>query len=205
MLYIPRGHWHYALAGESPCLHLTVGIHAKTGIDWLEWLVNDLRQQEAWRKNLPAKCEPTAIHQQLSPLLQALSEQLADPTIGERYQQYLDSLGQPVIRYDFLRQVGFDQFPDGIDTRFQRTKFQPIQVIELPESGGFRILTAGKEVLLSGVTPTLVEHLTQQESFTGRDVLDWLPGYDWEMDVMPLLSRLMTAGILFVKVEIRDG
>ncbi len=205
LLYIPRGHWHYAVAGESPSLHLTLGIHVKTGIDLLEWLVNQLRQQEEWRESLPAKCEATSIRQHLSGLVQALSEQFTDPSLGDRYQSYLDSLAQPVRKYDFPRQAGFDQFPDGRDTQFQCTKFQPIQIVALPEQEGFRILASGKEVLLRGVTATLVDHLFQPQPFTGRDVLDWLPGYDWEIDVMPLLSRLITEGILLVETGIRDG
>lgn len=205
VLYIPRGHWHYAVACESPSLHLTLGIHSKTGIDLLEWLVNELRQQEGWRKSLPLKHEATSIHQHLTPLLQTLSNSLTDPTLGEQYQRYLDSLGQPAVKYDFPRQAGFDHFPAGMNTQFQRAQFQPIQVIELPEPDGFRILTAGKDVLLRGVTATLVEHLCQHQPFTGREVLDWLPGYDWDVDVMPLLSRLIMEGILFVKAGIRDG
>ncbi|WP_199320486.1 cupin domain-containing protein [Leptolyngbya sp. FACHB-261] len=35
LLYIPRGHWHYAVACEQPSLHLTVGIECQTGLDWL--------------------------------------------------------------------------------------------------------------------------------------------------------------------------
>ncbi|MEH1837976.1 MAG: cupin domain-containing protein [Nostoc sp.] len=36
ILYIPRRHWHYAVALDQPSLHLTVGVHCKTGIDFLE-------------------------------------------------------------------------------------------------------------------------------------------------------------------------
>lgn len=39
ILYIPRGHWHYAIALEKPSLHLTLGVHCRTNIDFLEWLV----------------------------------------------------------------------------------------------------------------------------------------------------------------------
>lgn len=204
VLYIPRGHWHYAIASEMPSLHLTLGIHTKTGIDLLEWLVNQLHQQEAWRQSLPAKCELTSIGQHLAALVPHLVEQLTDPNLGERYQSYLASLGQPVRKYDFLRQSGFDQFPQGMNTQFQCAQFQPIQVIERPDQDGVSILMAGKEVLLRGVTTTVAKHLFQPQPFTGRDVLDWLPGYDWEIDVMPLLARLMTEGVLFVEAGIRD-
>jgi hypothetical protein len=38
LLYIPRGWWHVALPLKEPTLHLTVGIHNRTGLDLLQWL-----------------------------------------------------------------------------------------------------------------------------------------------------------------------
>jgi hypothetical protein len=28
--------------------------------------------------------------------------------------------------------------------------------------------------------------------------VNWLPGYDWDIDIVPLLSRLVIEGIIFV-------
>ncbi|PYS91690.1 MAG: cupin [Acidobacteria bacterium] len=53
LLYIPRGWWHVALPLDEPTLHLTVGIHNRTGIDLLRWLVDNLRTSETARRDLP--------------------------------------------------------------------------------------------------------------------------------------------------------
>lgn len=53
LLYIPRGWWHVALPLDEPTLHLTVGIHNRTGLDLLRWLVDNLRLSETARRDLP--------------------------------------------------------------------------------------------------------------------------------------------------------
>ena len=53
VLYIPRGHWHYALA-ETPSIHLTVGPKPRTGVDFLLWLADHvMRDDESFRKSFP--------------------------------------------------------------------------------------------------------------------------------------------------------
>jgi ribosomal protein L16 Arg81 hydroxylase len=53
LLYLPRGCWHVALAERAPTLHLSVGIHNKTGIDFIEWLQTKLHASESFRMDLP--------------------------------------------------------------------------------------------------------------------------------------------------------
>jgi ribosomal protein L16 Arg81 hydroxylase len=53
LLYIPRGWWHVALPLNEPTLHLTVGIHNRTGLDLLKWLEERLRESATFRRDLP--------------------------------------------------------------------------------------------------------------------------------------------------------
>ncbi|HEX8847100.1 MAG TPA: cupin domain-containing protein [Pyrinomonadaceae bacterium] len=53
LLYIPRGFWHVAFPLDEPTLHLTVGLHNRTGLDLLRWLTDELRKVEIFRKDLP--------------------------------------------------------------------------------------------------------------------------------------------------------
>lgn len=53
LLYIPRGHWHDAVAVGEPTLHLTLGISTLTGIDYFKWMTDDLLGAESMRRNLP--------------------------------------------------------------------------------------------------------------------------------------------------------
>lgn len=52
-LYIPRGFWHVAFPLSEPTLHLTVGIHNRTGIDLARWFVQSLQEREVFRQDLP--------------------------------------------------------------------------------------------------------------------------------------------------------
>lgn len=53
VIYVPRGHWHSAVGMNEPTLHITVGINNPTGIDMLSWLVDELRDEVEYRKDIP--------------------------------------------------------------------------------------------------------------------------------------------------------
>jgi len=53
MLYIPRGWWHVAVPLNEPTLHLTIGVHQLTGLDFLSWYADRLRTSVSVRQDLP--------------------------------------------------------------------------------------------------------------------------------------------------------
>lgn len=53
LLYIPRGWWHDALAEDGPSLHLTFGATFRHGIHLVNWLADQLRDEEIFRQDLP--------------------------------------------------------------------------------------------------------------------------------------------------------
>ncbi|NEQ84623.1 MAG: cupin, partial [Moorea sp. SIO2I5] len=202
VLYIPRGHWHYAVALDQPSLHLTLGIHCQTGVDFLDWLVSELRENEAWRESLPLRFDAEPLDQSIDNLIQNLKQYLTNSDIQERYNRYLDGLVKPLARYSLPAQAGFNIFPNGVETRFSNPKFKRLKISQLPDHNGYKIIVSGKEIILGGVTESLVENLFTRETFTGSDVMTWLPGFDWEVDVVPLLTHLVTEGIIFVDTRV---
>lgn len=53
VLYVPRGWWHEVTSIAEPSMHLTVGADPVTGLDYLLWLNDQLREQTLWRHELP--------------------------------------------------------------------------------------------------------------------------------------------------------
>jgi hypothetical protein len=53
LLYIPRGWWHVAIPVDEPTLHLTVGLHYATGMDFAFWYLDRLRAITAIRQDIP--------------------------------------------------------------------------------------------------------------------------------------------------------
>ena len=58
VIHVPRGHWHEAMAGGEPSLHLTVGLIRPAGIDLLGWIADRLRAEELFRRDLPRRADP---------------------------------------------------------------------------------------------------------------------------------------------------
>ena len=199
MLYIPRGHWHYAVALDEPSLHLTLGVHCKTGIDLLEWLIGELSQKEEWRKSLPLPVETALVKDRVDNLLQDLSNILTTDEIRERFIEYFENIRKPTKRYSLPYQAGLNIFPRGTETKFKNPKYRRVKITEIADGSGYKIIADNKEISLKGVTESLVKNLFSSDFFTGNDVMNWLIDFDWEIDIVPLLSSLVTEGIIFVE------
>ncbi|WP_138506278.1 cupin domain-containing protein [Nostoc sp. PA-18-2419] len=202
ILYIPRGHWHYAVALDQPSLHLTVGVHCKTGIDFLEWLISELSHKEEWRKSMPLITDGISASEHLDNLIQNLVKDITNnDDIPAEYIDFIKSSEKPIVSFSLPYQLGFNIFPNGRDTKFTRPNVQRVRISDLSNDNSYKIKIWNKEIILRGVTTTLVNNLFSKESFNGNDVVSWLPDFDWEIDIVPLLSRLVLEGIIFVNTS----
>ncbi|WP_421654618.1 JmjC domain-containing protein [Leptothermofonsia sp. ETS-13] len=199
VLYIPRGHWHYAIARDRPSLHLTLGIDCQIGLDWLDWLLRELQNQPEWRQNLPLilNGDVQAVQKRLEKLSQNLANQIIQPEWQQKYVRYLTSQAQPVAPFSLPFQLGSGIFDHGLETRFYRDSTQPVQ-IETSGDDEYQVTVGSKQVLIKHVPDQLVKNLFNRNSFTILDMADWAPDLDLEADVVPLLTQLVTTGVLFV-------
>jgi hypothetical protein len=54
-MHIPRGYWHQATRtdkGAGFSLHVTFGFVKRTGVDWVSWVADRSRENEAFRRDL---------------------------------------------------------------------------------------------------------------------------------------------------------
>jgi hypothetical protein len=99
LLYIPRGWWHVAVPLAEPTLHLTVGVHNRTGLDLLGWLSERVRANETFRRDLPrlASASERAAHNA------RLREELLaawDDSLLEHFYEDLDARAEPRARVE---------------------------------------------------------------------------------------------------------
>ncbi|NES02744.1 MAG: hypothetical protein F6K22_07720 [Okeania sp. SIO2F4] len=203
LLYIPRGHWHYAIAREKPSLHITLGIRCFTGRDAFEWLLQNLQIDEAWRKNLPLisdgntheiKAHVEHLFDSLAILIDREKENLA-----EKYAEFQPKVTTRAPEISLPSQAGFNFFEQELDTVLRQPKFQKVNIEPLGEKG-YLLRTPRKELKFKDLPPkvieTLVEKVFSQKAFTIRDVADWLPECDLDTHILPLLAGLVKEGIL---------
>jgi ribosomal protein L16 Arg81 hydroxylase len=200
VLYIPRGHWHYAISCDRPSLHLTLGIDCQTGLDWLDWVVGELHHQPEWRKSLPlvTNGDSQALQQQLLNLSNHLSQYLLQPELTQKYIQELAGREQTVAPFSLPFQLGFDIFEHGLESCFSRSVEQPVR-IDVLDDEQYQITTDSKQITLKNVPPQLIENIFNRDRFSILEMADWAPDLDLEADVLPLLTQLVTTGVLFVE------
>lgn len=99
LLYIPRGWWHVAEPLAEPTLHLTVGVHNRTGLDFLHWLSERMRANETFRCDLPrlASAAERAAHN--ARLREELLAAWDDAAVGRFYEE-LDARAEPRVRVE---------------------------------------------------------------------------------------------------------
>lgn len=93
LLYIPRGWWHVARPLDEPTLHLTVGVHNRTGIDLLRWVSDQMRASEIFRADLPRFSSSTEQSRHLEELRKELLAEW-DREVLARYFADLDGAAE---------------------------------------------------------------------------------------------------------------
>ncbi|HST53518.1 MAG TPA: cupin domain-containing protein [Pyrinomonadaceae bacterium] len=97
LLYIPRGWWHVALPLAEPTLHLTVGIHNRTGLDLLRWLSERMRASEAFRRDLPRMASAVEREAHVARMREELLAEF-DRAALERFYEHEDARATPRAR-----------------------------------------------------------------------------------------------------------
>jgi ribosomal protein L16 Arg81 hydroxylase len=87
LLYIPRGWWHVALPLDEPTLHLTVGIHNRTGLDLLRWTSERLRAREDFRRDLPRFATRAEASAHIAKLREQLLEEWGEDVLDRFYRE----------------------------------------------------------------------------------------------------------------------
>jgi ribosomal protein L16 Arg81 hydroxylase len=95
LLYIPRGWWHVALPLDEPTLHLTVGIHNRTGLDLIRWLTERLRASETVRQDLPRFASQTEQSAHVAQLRAELRAAMEDDELLAHYFAEQDAMAAP--------------------------------------------------------------------------------------------------------------
>jgi ribosomal protein L16 Arg81 hydroxylase len=84
-LYIPRGWWHEASAVGELTLHLTFGIHQRTGVSLVHWLADQLRASLDFRAPLRRFASSEEQEQQLAELRKQLLAAVDDDLLARYF------------------------------------------------------------------------------------------------------------------------
>lgn len=208
VLYIPRGHWHYAVA-LTPSIHLSVGPEARTGVDLLLWLARQLMDQdEFFRRDFPViqtralggHREESALEKHLEIFRQRMHQLLDQKEImGSLVRFYMQS--NPVGRS--YQMPGMWEFKERISPAV-RLAFSPVQKVlfHYDQKNGTAVVQArGNSFMFMG-PETLFLNLfnSGQDTFSGQDVLNACPDIHWDQ-LKALLIQMYEKGLILESLE----
>jgi hypothetical protein len=110
LLYIPRGWWHVAVPLNEPTLHLTVGVHQLTGLDFLSWYADRLRTSISVRQDLP-RLGTAADKEMRLKSIRDVWEQGWNPGLLDEYFADVDSRAPSRPHFGLPWTAGYDVLP----------------------------------------------------------------------------------------------
>jgi len=181
VLYIPRGHWHAAMA-DTPSVHLTVSNSQRSGIDFLHWMTEQLKiDDEFLRQDFPVIQSSTLgghrsdeeFNAHLTQFREHMMALIQSPEIAEDFWRFC-MINNPVPRNFQLPDLA--QIRDLLtpDTRFQMTADQKIIMRIDRESGKTELMVRGHLIKLTDVGLPVISLLRDSTSngldFSGAEL-----------------------------------
>lgn len=106
VLHVPRGWWHAVRGAGEMSAHLTFGFTRRTGISWAEWLTDQLRHHEVFRRDLPRFASREQLAAQGEALRACLEEEVSRNPPSEYLAQHEDLLPRR-LRFSLPLPVAF--------------------------------------------------------------------------------------------------
>lgn len=206
VLYIPRGHWHHAIA-LTPSVHLTMGPQSRSAIEFLQWALNQLmHNDEFFRKDLPiadadkfgGKRTSNELEAHLDEVKNRFLKIFNDQVFTESVVQY--AMNENPIRSDIdLPNSWNSDNIVGKNTRFVLHPEQKAIVRYDSEKQGAVVFFRGQKVELNGVPEGMMNHLFNPsgEGFSVAEILSLCPDLE-SVKVKAVFVELLNLGALVV-------
>lgn len=191
-LYIPRGWWHVALPVAEPTLHLTVGIHNRTGIDLTRWLLERLREHENFRQDLPrfASSEERRAHMER---LRAEFLTAWDDNLLERFLKEYDEQAAARAHLSLPWSATAEILPAG-DARLRFLAPRPVDIKTI--DGVLEFTSMRKRWRFAADAELVLRPLMERRVVTVSELIDGARGRLSEQRVRKFLAELIAEGLV---------
>lgn len=195
VLYIPRGWWHVAFPLSEPTLHLTVGIHNRTGSDLLRWLAKTLEEREIFRQDLPRY----ASDGELQAHGERLREELLSVWNDNLLERFLDEYDEATPAPQVLS-LPWSAMPEALpcDTKARVRFLAPRPVKFKTEGGVVEFSCLNKRWRFAEDAALVLRPLIEQRVLSVRELCEAASGRLDEQRVRAFLSELVREGLVAV-------
>lgn len=181
LLYLPRGQYHDALASDSSALHVSLGLTAVIGIDFLDLVYEMAIGDPLFRTNVPGPDnDDKGLTDHMSRLAQQLGEIAASPEALEQFKRF---------RREYRYHRGGFQLPDAILAPAFRVCARGLSVVRT--GNDWVLADKARAIPIPPGSDRLVAWVIAQERFSTVDIATAFP--DQAVDDQTRLLRDLTA------------
>ena len=190
-LYIPRGWWHEAFPLNEPSLHLTISLTPPTGMDYLGWIVAQLRRHPELRASIPAAQDKIA-----NQITQLVADTLAQVPLGDFLREWDANIRpQPHIR---LPGAPYQQLaPIQDDSRIRLAALHRLSFA--PQGPQFEFRAAGRLWSVPAPLQPALARLHNARALAVTELVAALTEASARDDLIKSLSVLARAGVVLVE------
>ncbi len=180
LLYLPRGQYHDALASDSSALHVSLGLTAVIGIDFLDLVYEMAIDDPLFRANVPGPgSDDKSLTDHMSRLARRFGEIAATPEALEQFKRF---------RREFRYHRGGFQLPDAIIAPDFRVRARGLSVVRTGDD--WVLADKARAIPIPPGSDRLVAWVIAQERFSSADIATAFP--DQAVDDRTRLLRDLT-------------
>ncbi|WP_132124344.1 JmjC domain-containing protein [Actinocrispum wychmicini] len=191
-LYVPRGCWHDVSAVGEESLHLTLGFNPANGIDLVNWLADQLRVNEAFRRDLPRFGSSEDRFQRAAELRAGINE-LLTPEVVDRFLADRDAQAPALPRLGLPWVATSDLLPP--DDTAEVRLLTPRALLDRADRTVTLLAAGSRFVFALAAEPVLSALLPGRSVPVSALVEAAAPAVD-RVTVRALLGELITQGLL---------
>lgn len=195
LLYIPRGWWHLAEPLAEPTLHLTVGVHNRTGVDLLRWTVEQMTKSAAFRQDLPRFSSRSDQRAHVNQLREELMAQW-DESLLTRYLESYDAFAEPRPRVDLPWSVTNESLIPGAGALVRLTAPRPLNYIM--ENGVLKFSCNRKEWRVASETFAVFSRLEEKGVCSVAELCELVAERVEEQTLRAFLGEMIFHGLIAV-------
>lgn len=193
VLYVPKGHWHYAIARREPSVHLTLAVFTKTGISFAKWLADELTDYEFFRRSLPLQSDPRS-GVVIEDLRRELMRVLEEPDLYDRFLQYRTATSRNRQPFQFPQHTAEELGKwDGTGRLTRRVQLSAIVAGRIPGKVG--LVCAGRIIHFDQDLEPLLRCILTSPSVTKEDLVSAIPAMSWSQ-IQDSLQPLIREGFV---------
>jgi ribosomal protein L16 Arg81 hydroxylase len=198
MLYIPRGWWHVVYPVDEPTLHLTIGLRNYRGIDLLHWFVEEFKNYDEVRQDIPHLADRDTQVAYMSKLREQLFRTWSDDLM-DRFLSTADARASSRPHLELPGAATTEGIAISRKSRVRLTSPRRVEIYSKSENGSRMLRSPGKTSYCSEAILPVMEKLHDGQIHAVHELIALVP--DQAGNILNFLQGLILRGILAAVVD----